>query len=159
MSGFQPEDLGRITARAEEMLAHVEQLKDELDVVVGRGEAADGQVRVTAGASGRLIDVVLSPRVLSMDSRKLAEAVLRAAQEAQDEVAGKVDEIMAGGSPGPESVVDDEARFAIMLEAFEASMAERLMTAEGLPTAERFPNGERFPKADDQPRDERRDEC
>ncbi|GAA1624761.1 hypothetical protein GCM10009733_021780 [Nonomuraea maheshkhaliensis] len=143
LSGFQPEDLGRITARAEEMLAHVEQLKDELDVVVGRGEAADGQVRVTAGASGRLIDVVLSPRVLSMDSRKLAEAVLRAAQEAQDEVAGKVDEIMAGGSPGPGSVVDDEARFAAMLESFEASMAERL------------PNAERFPKADDQRRDER----
>ncbi|MEV4083473.1 YbaB/EbfC family nucleoid-associated protein [Nonomuraea fuscirosea] len=112
--------------------AHVEQLKDELDVVVGRGEAADGQVRVTAGASGRLIDVVLAPRVMGMDSRKLAEAVLRAAQEAQDEVAGKVDEIMAGspdaGNAG--DAVDDERRFAAMLESFEASMAERFRAAD-----------------------------
>ncbi|MEV4069170.1 YbaB/EbfC family nucleoid-associated protein [Nonomuraea fuscirosea] len=112
--------------------AHVEQLKDELDVVIGRGEAADGQVRVTAGASGRLIDVVLAPRVMGMDSRKLAEAVLRAAQEAQDEVAGKVDEIMAGspdaGNAG--DAVDDERRFAAMLESFEASMAERFRAAD-----------------------------
>ncbi|MEV5891819.1 YbaB/EbfC family nucleoid-associated protein [Nonomuraea fuscirosea] len=127
LSGFQPDDLERITARAEEMLAHVEQLKDELDVVVGRGEAADGQVRVTAGASGRLIDVVLAPRVMGMDSRKLAEAVLRAAQEAQDEVAGKVDEIMAGAPDAGDAgdAVDYEGRFAAMLESFEASMAER----------------------------------
>ncbi|MFI6628560.1 YbaB/EbfC family nucleoid-associated protein [Nonomuraea fuscirosea] len=112
--------------------AHVEQLKDELDVVIGRGEAADGQVRVTAGASGRLIDVVLAPRVMGMDSRKLAEAVLRAAQEAQDEVAGKVDEIMAGspdaGNAG--DAVDDERCFAAMLESFEASMAERFRAAD-----------------------------
>ncbi|WP_326627986.1 YbaB/EbfC family nucleoid-associated protein [Nonomuraea fuscirosea] len=135
LSGFQPDDLERITARAEEMLAHVEQLKDELDVVVGRGEAADGQVRVTAGASGRLIDVVLAPRVMGMDSRKLAEAVLRAAQEAQDEVAGKVDKIMAGspeaGNAGDAGdAVDDEKRFAAMLESFEASMAERFRAAD-----------------------------
>ncbi|MEV0165762.1 YbaB/EbfC DNA-binding family protein [Nonomuraea fuscirosea] len=132
LSGFQPDDLERITARAEEMLAHVERLKDELDVVVGRGEAADGQVRVTAGASGRLIDVVLAPRVMGMDSRKLAEAVLRAAQEAQDEAAGKVDEIMAGSPDAGDAgdAVDDERRFAAMLESFEASMAERFRAAD-----------------------------
>jgi DNA-binding protein YbaB len=63
---FAPEDLERITARAEDMLLHVEQLKNEIDAVVGHGETADGQVRVTAGASGRLAHVELAPRAASM---------------------------------------------------------------------------------------------
>ncbi|MGW4790898.1 YbaB/EbfC family nucleoid-associated protein [Nonomuraea sp. NPDC004297] len=90
------EDLDRIMARAEETLAHVERLKAELERLAGHGQAADGQVRVTAGPSGRLIDVVLAPHALGMDPRRLAEAVLRAAQEAQDDVAGQVDEVLTG---------------------------------------------------------------
>ncbi|MFC5823932.1 YbaB/EbfC family nucleoid-associated protein [Nonomuraea insulae] len=133
MNDFDPEDLERITARAEEMLARVEELRSEIDVVVGRGEAADGQVRVTAGASGRLMDVVLAPRALRMDSVRLAEAVLRAAQEAQDDVGRRVDDVMAGtlgdGAGGPvEDVLDD--LFPNMLESLEASMAEQLQAID-----------------------------
>ncbi|GAA2871385.1 YbaB/EbfC family nucleoid-associated protein [Nonomuraea rubra] len=126
MHDFAPEDLERITARAEEMLVHVEQLKNEIDVVVGRGEAADGQVRVTAGASGRLVNVELAPRALRLDSRQLAEALLRAAQEAHDDAARQVDRIMAGT---PADDLDAE-RFTSMLESFEASMAEQLKDIE-----------------------------
>ncbi|MEV4580514.1 YbaB/EbfC family nucleoid-associated protein [Nonomuraea jabiensis] len=127
MNDFDPEELERITARAEDMLARVEELRSEIDVVVGRGEAADGQVRVTAGASGRLMDVVLAPRAMRLDSQKLAEAVLRAAQEAQDDVAAKVDAVMAqtlgGALPGRE-LLDEQ--FGSVLESFESSMDERL---------------------------------
>ncbi|TYB58057.1 YbaB/EbfC family nucleoid-associated protein [Nonomuraea sp. PA05] len=101
MNDFDREDLGRITARAEEMLVHVEQLKGEIDVVVGYGEAADGQVRVTAGAAGRLTGVTIAPGALRLDGRGLAEAVLRAAQEAHDDAARQVDAIMVG-PPGDE---------------------------------------------------------
>ncbi|MGW6505486.1 YbaB/EbfC family nucleoid-associated protein [Nonomuraea angiospora] len=127
MNDFDPEELERITARAEDMLARVEELRSEIDVVVGRGEAADGQVRVTAGASGRLMDVVLAPRAMRLDSQKLAEAVLRAAQEAQDDVAAKVDAVMAdalgGALPGGE-LLDEQ--FGSVLESFESSMDEQL---------------------------------
>ncbi|MFI6740016.1 YbaB/EbfC family nucleoid-associated protein [Nonomuraea sp. NPDC050451] len=127
MNDFDPEELERITARAEDMLARVEELRSEIDVAVGRGEAADGQVRVTAGASGRLMDVVLAPRAMRLDSQKLAEAVLRAAQEAQDDVAAKVDAVMAetlgGALPGRE-LLDEQ--FGSVLEAFESSMDEQL---------------------------------
>ncbi|MBE1591722.1 YbaB/EbfC family nucleoid-associated protein [Nonomuraea angiospora] len=127
MNDFDPEELERITARAEDMLARVEELRSEIDVVVGRGEAADGQVRVTAGASGRLMDVVLAPRAMRLDSQKLAEAVLRAAQEAQDDVAAKVDAVMTdalgGALPGGE-LLDEQ--FGSVLEAFESSMDEQL---------------------------------
>ncbi|WP_431927990.1 YbaB/EbfC family nucleoid-associated protein [Nonomuraea jabiensis] len=127
MNDFDPEELERITARAEDMLARVEELRSEIDVVVGRGEAADGQVRVTAGASGRLMDVVLAPRAMRLDSQKLAEAVLRAAQEAQDDVAAKVDAVMAetlgGALPGRE-LLDEQ--FGSVLESFESSMDEQL---------------------------------
>ncbi|MFG6192408.1 YbaB/EbfC family nucleoid-associated protein [Nonomuraea sp. JJY05] len=127
MNDFDPEELERITARAEDMLARVEELRSEIDVVVGRGEAADGQVRVTAGASGRLMDVVLAPRAMRLDSQKLAEAVLRAAQDAQDDVAAKVDAVMAetlgGALPGRE-LLDEQ--FGSVLESFESSMDEQL---------------------------------
>ncbi|MFI9841160.1 YbaB/EbfC family nucleoid-associated protein [Nonomuraea sp. NPDC051941] len=127
MNDFDPEELERITARAEDMLARVEELRSEIDVVVGNGEAADGQVRVTAGASGRLMDVVLAPRAMRLDSQKLAEAVLRAAQEAQDDVAAKVDAVMAetlgGALPGRE-LLDEQ--FGSVLESFESSMDEQL---------------------------------
>ncbi|MER6004751.1 YbaB/EbfC family nucleoid-associated protein [Nonomuraea angiospora] len=127
MNDFDPEELERITARAEDMLARVEELRSEIDVVVGHGEAADGQVRVTAGASGRLMDVVLAPRAMRLDSQKLAEAVLRAAQEAQDDVAAKVDAVMAetlgGALPGRE-LLDEQ--FGSVLESFESSMDEQL---------------------------------
>ncbi|WP_146103511.1 YbaB/EbfC family nucleoid-associated protein [Nonomuraea solani] len=119
MNDFDPEDLERITTRAEEMLARAEELKSEIDVVAGRGEAADGQVRVTAGASGRLLDVVLAPRAMRLDSVRLAEAVLRAAQEAQDDVARRVDEMMErtlGGTDVPEE------RFADVLESLESDL-------------------------------------
>ncbi|MEV6036651.1 YbaB/EbfC family nucleoid-associated protein [Nonomuraea sp. NPDC052116] len=127
MNDFDPEELERITARAEDMLARVEELRSEIDVVVGHGEAADGQVRVTAGASGRLMDVVLAPRAMRLDSQKLAEAVLRAAQAAQDDVAAKVDAVMAetlgGALPGRE-LLDEQ--FGSVLESFESSMDEQL---------------------------------
>ncbi|MFI7125050.1 YbaB/EbfC family nucleoid-associated protein [Nonomuraea sp. NPDC050153] len=131
MNDFDPEELERITAQAEDMLARVEELRSEIDVVVGHGETADGLVRVTAGSSGRLMDVVLAPRAMRLDSHKLAEAVLRAAQQAQDDVAAKVDAVMAeslgGALPGRE-LIDEE--FGSVLESFESSMDERLRAIE-----------------------------
>ncbi|MET7337329.1 YbaB/EbfC family nucleoid-associated protein [Nonomuraea sp. NPDC005650] len=131
MNDFDPEELERITARAEDMLARVEELRSEIDVVVGHGETADGLVRVTAGSSGRLMDVVLAPRAMRLDSHKLAEAMLLAAQQAQDDVAAKVDAVMAeslgGALPGKE-LIDEE--FGSVLESFESSMDERLRAIE-----------------------------
>ncbi|MEU6715421.1 YbaB/EbfC family nucleoid-associated protein [Nonomuraea purpurea] len=131
MTDFDPQDLERITARAEEMLARVEELRSEIDVVVGRGEAADGQVRVTAGASGRLQDVVLAPRAMRLDSQKLAEAVLRAAQEAQDDVARRVEAVMAGtlGASLPDQQLLDD-RFGNVLESLETSLEEQLQAID-----------------------------
>jgi DNA-binding protein YbaB len=128
VNDFDAEDLERITARAEEMLVRAEQLKSDVDVVVGRGEAADGLVRVTAGASGRLMEVVVAPRAMRLDSVRLAEALLRAAQEAQDEVARKVDDVMAGTLSGGSE--EDQEHFAGLLESFEASMADELRAIE-----------------------------
>ncbi|MEV0380463.1 YbaB/EbfC family nucleoid-associated protein [Nonomuraea sp. NPDC050643] len=131
MNDFDPEDLERITARAEEMLARAEELRSEIDVVVGHGEAADGQVRVTAAASGRLMDVKFAPRAMRMDSLTLAEAVLRAAQQAQDDVAGRVDAVMAetlGTAVAGAELLEE--RFADVLRSTETSMEERLRAIE-----------------------------
>jgi DNA-binding protein YbaB len=133
LNDFDPGDLERITAQAEQMLARAEELKSEIDVAVGRGEAADGQVRVAAGASGRLTEVVLAPRAMRLDSQKLAEAVLEAAQRAQDDVATQVDEIMTGtlgaGMTGAD-LLDDGDGFGGVLESFGQSVEERLQAME-----------------------------
>ncbi|WP_433511874.1 YbaB/EbfC family nucleoid-associated protein [Nonomuraea sp. CA-143628] len=124
---FRPEDLERITAQAEQMLLRVEEVRKEVDVVVGRGTGADGQVRVAAGANGRLVELVISPRAMRLDSQKLAEELLRAAQQAQDEADRKAREVMAdtlSESMPTQRELDD--RFSQVLESFESSMDERM---------------------------------
>ncbi|MEV6153216.1 YbaB/EbfC family nucleoid-associated protein [Nonomuraea sp. NPDC052129] len=124
---FRPEDLERITAQAEQMLLRVEEVRKEVDMVVGRGTGADGQVRVAAGANGWLVELVIAPRAMRLDSQKLAEELLRAAQQAQEEADRKAREVMAdtlGESMPTQRELDD--RFSQVLESFESSMDERM---------------------------------
>jgi DNA-binding protein YbaB len=130
---FQPEDLDRITARAEAMLLRVEEIRKEVDVVVGRGTAADGQVTVAAAANGRLTEIVVAPRAMRLDSRKLAEELLRAVNAAQDDADSQVRQVMAdtlGESPPTAEALDD--RFDRLLESFEGSLDEQLDAIDDL---------------------------
>jgi DNA-binding protein YbaB len=49
---------------------------------VGRGSAADGQVRVEAHAGGRLANLEIDPRMMRQDSVTLSAAILAAANTA-----------------------------------------------------------------------------
>jgi DNA-binding protein YbaB len=50
--------------------------------LTGKGEAADGMIRVIARPGGRLADLELDPRAMRMDSVTLAAAILTAANTA-----------------------------------------------------------------------------
>ncbi|GAA1775788.1 YbaB/EbfC family nucleoid-associated protein [Actinomadura chokoriensis] len=54
--------------------------------VEGRGEGADGRVRVVAGAGGELTSVELDPRALRMPSEELAEELKEAVNAALREL-------------------------------------------------------------------------
>lgn len=54
--------------------------------VEGRGEAADGKVKVVAGSGGELTSVELDPRVMRMASEELAEELKTAVNAALREL-------------------------------------------------------------------------
>ncbi|MER6942874.1 YbaB/EbfC family nucleoid-associated protein [Nonomuraea sp. NPDC000554] len=130
---FRPEDLERITAQAEDMLARIEGIRGEVGGLVGRGESADGQVRVSSDANGRLTGIELAPRAMRLDSQKLAEELLKAAQQAQDDADGKVRTVMAEtlGEPLADPAAVEE-RFGRVLESFESSLDVQLQAIEEL---------------------------
>lgn len=60
------------------------------DDVRGDGTAADGAVRVTVGADGRIDELHLEPRLLGSGVTVVADAVREAVNAAQDDVAEKL---------------------------------------------------------------------
>jgi DNA-binding protein YbaB len=66
----------------------------------GRGEAADGMVKVTA-RDGRISTVELNPKAMRMASQDLAEAVTKAANAALDDLATKFPAVAAGPTIDP----------------------------------------------------------
>jgi hypothetical protein len=69
--------------------------EEDAEPVLGFGEAAEGMVRVTASAGGRLDELFLDPRVMRMTTVSLAEEILAAANDALADLQGKIREGMA----------------------------------------------------------------
>ncbi|RCG31021.1 YbaB/EbfC family DNA-binding protein [Sphaerisporangium album] len=78
-------DLERDAERAAKIMAWVEEARDELESIVGEGEAGEGQIKVTTTADGLVRDVVVTRRAMRLDSRTLAEQLLLAVGRAQDD--------------------------------------------------------------------------
>src|SRR5262245_36633278 len=57
---------------------------------VGRGTAADGQVRVEAQTGGRLANLEIDPRMMRQDSVTLSAAILTAANAALADLQGQL---------------------------------------------------------------------
>ena len=90
---------------AQRLESEMARVKDELGRKVVTGETGGGLVRCTASGKGELLEVVVEPTLLSLDSKKMLEDLLvgavnqaldRARQLAQDEIAK-----VGGGLPLP----------------------------------------------------------
>ncbi|MFI6297068.1 YbaB/EbfC family nucleoid-associated protein [Nonomuraea sp. NPDC050790] len=94
----------------------------------GEGAAADGQVRVVAGADGRLSELSLNPRVMRMASEDLAREILHAVNAALDDLRANTPGLDAA-DPGMDGVRDDVlgrlAEFADGVELVVRRMEER----------------------------------
>lgn len=93
----------------------------------GVGTAADGKVRAEVSAAGRLEALSIEPAVLRSGVVSLADLVLEAVQAAQDDVAFRSRQVVAGmGLPAPEGL-------SVAAAAAEAGMArvDQMMEALG----------------------------
>ncbi|WP_240489861.1 YbaB/EbfC family nucleoid-associated protein [Actinomadura atramentaria] len=86
--------------------------------VEGTGEAADGRVKVTAVAGGRLKSVELDPRAMRMASQELGEALVTAANAALDDLRSR-----AAGAAADE-IVDTAALGARVEEIQNESLRQ-----------------------------------
>jgi Uncharacterized protein conserved in bacteria len=126
LEDFRLGDFERVGAQAEETLRKIEEVRGELESLVGTGQSANGQITVIVTAGGRVQDVTFAPRVMRLDSQALAREVLLAMRQAQDDAERRARELMdeALGESfqdafDPEKV---QERFTEMLESFTSSM-------------------------------------
>lgn len=106
-------------------------MEDGLSDLTGKGEAADAMIQAVTDSAGRLLKLTLNPRVMRLDSQKLAEELCLAVQRAQLDGERRTRELVgeALGSPAPENLTDrtqfwDNLRG--LQESFDHSMTERV---------------------------------
>jgi DNA-binding protein YbaB len=116
-------ELNRIAAQAQERLAHAAQLRDRLADLVGRGQGADGLVRVVCTPTDPVHEVHVDPRAMRMVSTDLAEAVRAAAHEARrdlDEQTRAITRELVDRDDDPLGVVSDPAAARVKLAELDA---------------------------------------
>ncbi|MFC4118725.1 YbaB/EbfC family nucleoid-associated protein [Nonomuraea zeae] len=99
-ANIRDQDLDEAAYQGERMLAWLDTAQEELDKIVGTGEAADGQVRATVDPNGRVLDVAYGPRALRLGSHKLAEETLAAVGAACADAERQTHDLMREALPG-----------------------------------------------------------
>lgn len=69
---------------------------EDSEPIHGHGEAADGMIKVTAEAGGRLAGIELDPRVLRMTTVALADELIAAVNAALADLQGRIKDALAG---------------------------------------------------------------
>ncbi|MFC5826259.1 YbaB/EbfC family nucleoid-associated protein [Nonomuraea insulae] len=94
------QELGRLLQGFQQDLAALEELRDRIASVEGRGEAADGRVVVNVTQTGALAGITIDPRAMRLSSDQLAAAIMeasaRAARDAEHEAGDLVAPFIAG---------------------------------------------------------------
>ena len=106
----QIEQAEAMMREAEARLGNFQSIRPALVDLVGRGEAADGQVAAEWGTDG-LAELELNPRVMRMPSTDLADAIKEAIRAARADLSEKTRAVLrdAGvGNEAPPSI--DEVR-------------------------------------------------
>ncbi|WP_227023190.1 YbaB/EbfC family nucleoid-associated protein [Actinomadura rubrobrunea] len=108
VAGFSSAELDRMLTEARKTLESMRQGNTaprpektktaDGDALEGVGEAADGRIKVTAVAGGRLKSVELNPRVMRMSSQELGERLVEAVNAALEDLRAKA--ATAGAAEG-----------------------------------------------------------
>lgn len=74
--------------------ARFEKVGRDLAETRGRGAAANGTVVVEVSADGSLTGLTIDPRAMRLGSEALAQAILKAAKDAEHDVAAQANQVM-----------------------------------------------------------------
>jgi DNA-binding protein YbaB len=85
-SSFGHADMESSLRQARIQAEKIKEMQDELMALVGRGEAADGKVRVEYATGTGMRNLQLDPRAMRMASHELAEAITSAVHEAMGDL-------------------------------------------------------------------------
>ncbi|MEV4562292.1 YbaB/EbfC family nucleoid-associated protein [Nonomuraea sp. NPDC049421] len=94
----------QIMRQTEDAISHLRTAKQLIGQVAGTGVAADGFIKVTAGAGGTLSGIDLNPRLLRLPSAVIARELTKAVQAAQDDAARRSQEIVDEVAPYVEAL-------------------------------------------------------
>ncbi|GGO77886.1 YbaB/EbfC family nucleoid-associated protein [Nonomuraea cavernae] len=99
-ANIRERDLDEAGRQGEQMLARLEEAQEELEQIVGSGEAPSCQVKAAVDVNGRVLQVAYGPRATRLPSDELAEETLAAVREACADAQRQVHEVMRAALPG-----------------------------------------------------------
>ncbi|MCW2832458.1 MAG: hypothetical protein JWN68_411 [Nocardioides sp.] len=94
--------LDDLREQAARRLEEVAQLQDELTGLYAEARTAEGRVRVRVNAAGRPIALTLEPTATSMPAADLADAILRAVEDATTRAGERVAALVGSLLPSAE---------------------------------------------------------
>jgi len=87
-------NLDELAAYAQEQIARITQMQQQLTEQTGAGESPSGAVRARTGPGGRLLDLELSASALRMSPEDASAEIVAAVTAAQADYATRADRIM-----------------------------------------------------------------
>jgi DNA-binding protein YbaB len=117
-ANIREQDLDEAGRQSEQMLAWLETAQEDLEKIVGTGEAASGQVKATVDVNGRVLDVRYGPRATRLSSHELAEQTLAAVGEACADAQRQTHDFMREALPGYDPV-EANAHFERLLNDWD----------------------------------------
>jgi len=88
-------------------------VREKMADLEGKGESADGRVRVTCTSQDPVAEIYIDPRAMRMGSQELAEAIREAARRARAHLNEQVEELTAqefGDTVNPLGMLRDPER-------------------------------------------------
>ncbi|MEV1173192.1 YbaB/EbfC family nucleoid-associated protein [Nonomuraea sp. NPDC049784] len=134
MSGFDPvtvtpEELEKISRRADQAMAKLAEAMNGLKEVTGEGTAAGGKIQAAVESDGLVREIRFDPRVLrTMGSDELAEAIVAAVRAAQISARTQLEERLAeahGGERPSFDLNEVERGLDAVQSAFLSSLSPR----------------------------------
>ncbi|GAA3527013.1 hypothetical protein GCM10022419_002220 [Nonomuraea rosea] len=122
---YSEHDVEELLKENERELSRLADAAAGLRDIIGKGESRSGLATAVVDADGRLQSLTLSPRVLRMDVGALAEEVVQAVRQAQENQDRQARELLA--VPGSQQIglAEIQRQFTEFQEMFGAETAGR----------------------------------
>ncbi|GAA3242645.1 hypothetical protein GCM10020216_069410 [Nonomuraea helvata] len=122
---YTEHDMDELLKANERELARLAAVADDLRSISGKGESRSGLTTAVVDADGRLQRVTFSPRVLRLDLAALAEEVVQAVRQAQEDQDRQAQELLAVPESQRIGLEDIQRQFSEFHELFSAETADR----------------------------------